>query len=328
MDFSSLPKIELHLHLDCSLSYEVVKQLDPSVTSQQFREEFVAGGQCHNLNDYLLRALKGIALMQTSDQLEAVTRDLFRQLKKDGVIYAEIRFAPLQHLENGLTAQEVVQIVDAAMEKCMAKTGVEARMILCTLRHFNDAESMKTVELVKEFKGTTVAGFDIAADEAGFPIDNHIAAFRYAKDHGLGITAHAGEACGPESVWETLEHFQPSRIGHGIRSIEDAKLIRFLKNYDVHLEICPTSNIKTHIYSQLKDHPVDRILKEGVNCSISTDGRTISDISLSHEYQNLHQNFNWGIQEFLQCNLQAIDAAFLSEKIKIELRQEIRKAYR
>ena len=327
MDFRSLPKIELHLHLDCSLSYQVVKQLNPSVSEQSFRQEFIAGGKCQNLNDYLKRAIKGIELMQTEEQLVAVTKDLFRQLQDDGVIYAEIRFAPLQHLRSGLTPEDVVDIVDLTMAKASEKTGVQARMILCTLRHFSQEESMQTVHLAELFSSRTVAGFDIAADESGFPIDNHINAFQYAKKVGLGITAHAGEACGPISVWETLEHFKPSRIGHGVRSAEDENLLRFLLDNQIHLEICPTSNIQTNIYDSLAKHPIDRIFSEGISCSINTDGRTISDISLSREYANLHEYFNWGEKEFLQCNLNAAQAAFLPTPLKRDLIARLQKSY-
>ena len=237
MNYSGFPKIELHLHLDCSLSYEVVQLIDPSVTEEEYRRSFIAPAKCTDLADYISRAVKGVELMQTEEQLRLVTLDLFQQLKKDNVIYAEIRFAPLQHLQKGLTPANVVQAVNAAVAEGIRETGVEARIILCTLRHYSDAQSMETVRLVEQFRGTHVVGFDIAADEAGFPIDNHIAAFHYANEKGFPCTAHAGEAKGAESVWETLQHFHPQRIGHGVRSTEDENLLQFLKKKAIHLEV-------------------------------------------------------------------------------------------
>ncbi len=327
MDFRSLPKVELHLHLDCSLSYDVVNHLDPSITLQDYRRDFVADGKCHNLADYLQRAIKGIELMQTEDHLIAVTNDLYKQLEADGVIYAEIRFAPLQHLQNGLTAEQVVDIVESTMTSATAKTGIQTRLILCTLRHFSEAESMQTAMLIERFQDTAVVGLDIAADESGYPLKNHLSAFKFARDHGFGITAHAGEACGPESVWETLEHLKPSRIGHGVRSAEDGRLLRFLRDYNIHLEICPTSNIQTNIYSGLSDHPIDKIYQTGVSCSINTDGRAISDISLSQEYENLHRQFGWSQAQFLRCNLSAIEAAFISDDLRRQLIDQLKKGY-
>ena len=209
MDLSSLPKVELHLHLDCSLSYDVVKVLNPDVTLEEYKSSFVGPPKCLDLADFITRAIKGIELMQTEEQLRLVTLDLFEQLKADHVIYAEIRFAPLEHLQNGLSPKQVVDTVDKAMKEGIQKTGVEAGLILCTLRHYSEAQSLETVQLVEAFKGTTIVGFDIAADEAGFPIDNHIKAFQYANQKDIQCTAHAGEACGAESVWETLGPLPP-----------------------------------------------------------------------------------------------------------------------
>ena len=327
MDISSLPKIELHLHLDCSLSYKVVKQLKPEVSYEEYQRDYVGPAKCTDLADYIARAVKGTELMQTKEQLRLVTLDLFEQLKADNVIYAEIRFAPLLHIEEGLTPPEVVTAVNDAVTEGIEKTGILAGIILCTLRHYSESQSMGTVKLVERFKDTNVVGFDIAADEAGFPIDNHIAAFTYAKSHGIHCTAHAGEARGADSVWETLQHFHPSRIGHGVRSIEDPELINFMKKEDIHIEVCPTSNIQTNVYDAISDHPADKIYQTGLSMSINTDGRMISPVTLNSEYKTLQQVFGWGKEHFLKCNLEAIDHAFTSDKIKTELKERIRKGF-
>jgi len=194
---------------------------------------------------------------------------------------------------------------------------------------------MLTVKLAEEFhnkqvagRTTHVAGFDIAADEAGYPITQHIAAFQYAHDHGIPCTAHAGEAKGAESVRETLAHFHPSRIGHGVRSAEDTALMRYLRQHHIHLEVCPTSNLQTNIYPTLADHPVDRIYHQGVSVSINTDGRTISNTTLDKEYAQLATQFHWTKKDFLTCNLEALDHAFTSEAVKARLRAVLIKAYR
>jgi len=324
MDLKNFPKIELHLHLDCSLSFEVVRKLRPGISRENYESAFQADDKCHSLVAYLEKAVRGFELMQDPYELELVTMDLFSQLKADGVIYAEIRFAPHLHLKQGLGVVEVVDIVDTAMRKGTATTGVDASLILCTLRHFSEAMSMETVKLVEQFKGTTVVGLDIAADEAGFPIDNHIAAFKYARQNGLHATAHAGEACGPESVWETLRNFEPSRIGHGVRSIEDPELIKYLFENQIHLEVCPTSNLKTGVYDRIEDHPANRIYDSGVSMGISTDGRTISNVTLEEEYGKLQKYFGWEKAHFIKCNLNAIEAAFTTREKKDELIKRFR----
>ncbi|MBR9922308.1 MAG: adenosine deaminase [Bacteroidetes bacterium] len=328
MDLKQLPKVELHLHLDCSLSFEVVRKLKPGITKEAYQHAFVAPAHCLNLAEYIACAGAAIEIMQSREQLEVVTLDLFDQLVRDNVIYAEIRFAPLQHLEGGLSPNEVVEAVKKAIEKGSAKTGVEARLILCTLRHFDESQSMETIRLVEQHLGDCVAGFDIAADEAGYPIDAHISAFQYAHKKGIPSTAHAGEARGAESVWESLHHFHPQRIGHGVRSLEDPELIQYLRDKNIHLEVCPTSNIQTNIYQEYGQHALDTIFETGISMSISTDGRTISAVDLNTEYQKIVRTFGWGIGHFLKCNLEAVEHAFLPEAKKKVLRQQIIDGFR
>ncbi len=327
MNYHQLPKIELHLHLDCSLSYRVVQQIDPSISFEEYKESFIAPPKCTDLVDYLSRAVKGFEMMQTKEQLQLVTMDLLEQLKADNVIYAEVRFAPLLHIAKGLTPGEVVQIVNDTVTKGIQLTGVEARLILCTLRHYSEEQSMETVQLVNQFKSTNVVAFDIAGDEAGFPIKNHIKAFEYAKANNIHCTAHAGEAKGAESVWETIQQFHPSRIGHGTRSAEDNALLSFLKKENIHLEVCPTSNIQTNVFDTIQDHAADKIYNAGVSMSINTDARTITPVTLSSEYAVMEKTFNWGCEHFLKCNLEAISHSFCSDELKEELKQKILSAY-
>jgi adenosine deaminase len=327
MIIQQLPKVELHLHLDCGLSYEVVSTINPSVTKAAYLQDYIAPAKCENLADFLTRAVKGFALMQTKEQLQLVVHDLFKQLAANNTLYAEIRFAPLQHLDKGLSPYEVVAATEAATAAAIKETGVEGRLILCTLRHFTEIQSMETVELVEHFKGTYVAGFDIAADEAGFPIDHHIAAFKYAKEKGIHCTAHAGEAKGAESVWETLEHFGPSRIGHGVRSAEDPKLVEHLRKHNIHLEICPSCNVQIGLYDTYQNHPIDQLYKAGVSLSVNTDAPTIVDITLTREYEKLQQVFGWTINNFYTCNKNALKAAFIPEELKHSLLEKLKLGY-
>jgi adenosine deaminase len=327
-DFSTLPKIELHLHLDCSLSYKVVKKLRPDITEDEYRHSFVGPVKCTDLRDFLTRAQAGIAVMQTEESLRLVTLDLFEQLQADQVIYAEIRFAPLLHTEQGLTPEKVVAVINNATSEGIAQTGIQAGLILCTLRHFTEKQSLQTVRLVEQFTGTNVVGFDIAGDEAGFPVDAHIKAFQYAHSRNISCTAHAGEARGAQSVRETLRYFQPLRIGHGVRSVEDPELLAQLKAQHIHLEVCPTSNVQTNIYERFEDHRLPEIYQSGISMSINTDARTISNINLNREYENLQRAFQWEKKQLLHCNLEAVEHAFASEEIKQLLRKKILSAWK
>jgi adenosine deaminase len=324
---AALPKVELHVHLDCSLSFEVVKRLLPGIDLATYQTQFTSGGKCTDLKAYIELAISAIKLMQTKESLTLVTNDLVAQLAQDQVIYAEIRFAPLQHLEQGLTPEEVVATVCEALAMTNQNAGIKVNLILCTLRHYSAEESMTTAKLAEAFRDQGVVGFDIAADEAGYPIDAHRAAFAYAKANNIFCTAHAGEACGAESVKETLQFLRPQRIGHGVRSIEDKEVLQSLLTQDIHLEVCLSSNVVTSVVDVLEDHPVDQLYRQGVSLSINTDGRALVDVDLTHEYEQLSRIFGWEKAHFLRCNLEAIRHAFISEAEKEALRERLLKAY-
>ena len=196
-------------------------------------------------------------------------------------------------------------------------------MILCTLRHYSKKQSLKTVRLVNQYKNNGVVGFDIAADEAGYPLDNHIEAFNYAKSNGLNITAHAGEAKGPESIWESIKKLHTKRIGHGVRCVEDLELVSYLSENDYHLEISLTSNIKTRTYKTFEEHPLNKIYNSSISISLNTDGRTISNTDLSLEYKIAEEKFGWTIDKIKKCNLEAIKHSFTSSSNKSKLIEKI-----
>jgi adenosine deaminase len=323
------PKVELHVHLDCSLDYDTVREIDPSVTPERYRESFVGPVKCTDLAEYLDCTDAAVKLLQSRRALEIAVRGLFRQWKRDHVVYGELRLAPLLHTSGGLAPGEVVSTVVDAVAACKTDTGIEGGIILCTLRHFTEEQGMETLLLVEMHMGTHVVGFDIASDEAGYPIDAHINAFRYAREKGIPCTAHAGEAMGPESVWETLEHFSPQRIGHGARSMEDPDLVDHLREHRIHLEVCPTSNIQTNVFASYPDHCVDRMYREGLSISISTDARAITDITLSEEYRRVCATFGWTPAHFMKCNMEAIKHAFTTpavrEKVRIRIMEEFTK---
>jgi adenosine deaminase len=328
MELRSLPKIELHLHLDCSLSFRAVSALAPSVTREEYERDYIAPARCANLADFLSRAPKGFRLMQTEDSLRLVTEDVFRQLIEDGVIYAEIRFAPLVHTEKGLGLERVVAVVEREVDRLIRETGMQAGVILCTLRHFTETQSMLTAELVQKFRGSRVVALDLAGDEAGFPLDAHVGAYRYAREHGLFRTAHAGEGLGPESVWETLRLLDPQRIGHGTRSIEDPKLVEHLCRERIHLELCPSSNVQIiPSIGSMQEHPIDRLYRAGVSLNVNSDSRMLTPTTLTREYENLLRVFNWSAQDLLHANLMGLDAAFAETGVKQLLGKRLLEGY-
>jgi adenosine deaminase len=187
---------------------------------------------------------------------------------------------------------------------------------------------MKTAQLVERFRGSRVAALDIAGDEAGFPLAPHKPAFDYAHEHGLFVTAHAGEAAGAQSVWETLRNLQPARIGHGVRSAEDPQLMAMLEERRIHLEVCPSSNVQTSVCLSIREHPIDRLYRAGISLGINTDCRTITDTTLTREYQEVTRTFGWGHEQLLKCNIEAARNAFVPAEVRQRLEAKLNEAYK
>jgi adenosine deaminase len=328
VDLRTLPKIELHSHLDCCLSYDAVRQIDPTITRADYARRFVAPPKCASLAEYLAYTFNYRSLLQSERALRIAVQDVFAQMAADGIVYAELRFAPLIHIEQGMSADDVVRCVSDETTRQIDATGIAASLILCTLRDYSTEQSMETARLVERYAASGhVAALDIAGDEIAHPLDTHVPAFEHVRKAGLGITVHAGEAGGPASVWEALEKTGTRRIGHGVQSIEDASLVEHLRDERIHLEICPTCNVQTNAVASLAQHPVNRLYRAGIPVGISTDTRAVTDVRLTQEYERLRDTFGWTLADLRQVNRNAIDAAFVSDEVKERLTAIIDAAY-
>lgn len=321
-NLGTLPKVELHSHLDCCLSYDAVRRIDPGISREHYDTHFAAPARCTSLADYLTYTLNYRAVLQTERALRIAVQDVFTQMAADGIVYAELRFAPLVHLDGGLSPDDVVRCVGDETVRQTEATGIEAGLILCTLRDFGAAQSLETARLAETHSGPVVA-LDIAGDEVAYPLDPHLPAFDHARQAGLGVTVHAGEAGGPESVREALDKTGTRRIGHGVRSAEDPALVERLREERVHLEICPTCNLQTGAVRTREEHPVDRLYRAGVRVGISTDTRAVTDVRLTQEYERLRDVFGWTLADFAAVNRDALDAAFAPEPVKRRVAQAL-----
>ena len=298
MSFKDIPKIELHLHLDGSVRPETIADM-LKIDINKVKEETIAKEKCEDLNDYLTKFELPIKAMQTKENLKRITHELISDLKDENVIYAEIRFAPIKHIEN-LTLEEVVEAVTQGLKNEDVKTN----LILCMMRDSSYEENLKIVELAKKYLNKGVVGLDLAGAKA-------------SKEQ-IPFTIHAGEADGPSSINDAIS-FKASRIGHGIRAIEDEKTIKKIINENILLEICPTSNVQTNAVKAYENHPIKKLFDLGCKVSINTDNRTVSNVTLTKEYELLNKYLNFSLDEIIKINLETIKHTFLSEKEKQEL---------
>ena len=251
--------------------------------------------------------------MQTKENLKRITHELISDLKDENVIYAEIRFAPIKHIEN-LTLEEVVEAVTQGLKNEDVKTN----LILCMMRDSSYEENLKIVELAKKYLNKGVVGLDLAGAEALYKTKTFEQLFKKASKEKIPFTIHAGEADGPSSINDAIS-FKASRIGHGIRAIEDEKTIKKIITENILLEICPTSNVQTNAVKAYENHPIKKLFDLGCKVSINTDNRTVSNVTLTKEYELLNKYLNFSLDEIIKINLETIKHTFLSEKEKQEL---------
>ena len=326
MLLKDLPKIELHLHLDGSMRIETAMEL-ANISKEQASSQMMADKKVSSLKDYLEKFNLPLALLQTKENLKRVTKELLEDLQKENVIYAEIRFAPILHTKNGLSLEEVI---NAVFEGAKEINNIKYNFILCMMRQDNFNTNKLIVDLAKKYLTKGVCAVDLAGDEHHFKTKEFEELFNYVKQQNIPFTIHAGEADGISSIKSALS-FGTKRLGHGIRIIEDKNIIQQIKERNITLEVCPTSNLDTKVVTNPKDHPFFDLYKMNVLLTINTDNRTVSNTTLTKEYKFLENTFNLTIDDFIKCNENAIQAAFLSPKEKENLlasfKEELRRAH-
>lgn len=315
-----LPKVELHLHLDGSISTELASQLS-GLSLDEVKKKMIAKDKCQNLSEYLTKFDFPISLMQTKENLTLIAKDLVDRLASQEVIYAEIRFAPMFHTKGGLTYEE---IVEAVLEGLKSNSKIHTNLILCMMRGMNKEDNLKTIEVAKKYLNKGVCALDLAGAEDKYPIDNYLELFKIAHQKGIPFTIHAGENGSAEEVRKAIE-IGATRIGHGIHSIEDEKVLDLIKSKKILLEICPTSNVQTNAVKDYNNHPIQKLYNLGIKVNINTDNTTVSNISLTEEYLKLYSTFHFKVSEYQEMNLYALDSAFLSKEEKQSLIKKLNK---
>lgn len=291
--------VDLHLHLDGSLSAEfMLTQAEkdgiilPAENAQDLMPYLTVGDTCKSLNEYLEKFDLPLCVLQTEDALEKSIYDLMKRLSLEGVEYAEIRYAPQLHTKHGLMQEAVVEATLSGLKNAVRDYGIDGKLILCCMRMADNRDAnIQTVEVAKRYLGQGVAAIDLAGAEALYATGNFEELFRRASMYDIPFTIHAGEADGPESIRDAIR-FGASRIGHGVRCIEDSALIEELIKRKIPLEICPISNVQTKACPDIAHHPVLKLLDYGVCVTVNTDNRTVSNTDLNKEFEILRRNLN------------------------------------
>ncbi|MGK5442358.1 adenosine deaminase [Micromonospora sp. URMC 105] len=346
-DIVKVPKALLHDHLDGGLRPATVVELAaeaghelPTTDPEALGRWFVEAANSGSLERYLETFAHTVAVMQTAPALRRVARECALDLAADGVVYAEVRFAPEQHLEQNLTLDEVVGAVvegfaEGSAEAAAAGRPVRVGTLLTAMRHA--ARSQEIAELAVRHRDTGVVGFDIAGAEAGFPPTRHLDAFEYLQRENFHFTIHAGEAFGLPSIWQAIQWCGADRLGHGVRIVDDitpgpqpvlGRLAAYVRDKRIPLELCPSSNVQTGAVASIADHPIGLLRDLRFRVTVNTDNRLMSGTSMSREMALLAEAFGYGWKEFQWFTINAMKSAFIpfDERLRI-IDEVIKPAY-
>ncbi len=340
------PKVELHEHLDGSVRPSTVIELArekgmalPSQDPEELAAWFSRGSEEKSLSLYLKSFEITTALMQDKESLRRIAREEVEDLAKDGVVYAEIRFAPILHTKEGLTMDEVVTAVLEGMQEGRRETGMQFGLILSAMRDQSPEISLRTAELAVAYSERGVVGFDLAGDEAGNPPKKHIKAFEFIRAQNFNITIHAGEAFGLESIWQAIQICGAHRIGHGTHltddmTIKDGKITKmgslahFVLDKRIPLEMCLTSNVGTGAAESYAEHPFPLFFRNHFRVFLSTDNRLMSGTSLTKEFMIATKEYDLDIRDMEKITINAMKSAFIHHEKRLHIIYDvIKKGY-
>ena len=336
LDLRALPKALLHEHLDGGLRPATVIDLArdvgyaglPTRDPGELGAWFHRGANRGSLPLYLEGFAHTCAVMQTRQALDRVAFEFIEDMHRDGVVYAEARFAPCFHRERGLTDEAIVGAVLDGLRRGQEKYGVKWGLIICAMRDRTD--SLEAAELAVNFRHHGVVGFDLAGEEAGFPPKKHVAAFQAIREANFYSTLHAGEAFGVASIWQALQICGAHRLGHATRltddmTIVDGKIVKlgtlaqYILDRRIPLEMCLSSNLHTGSVKSMAEHPFKMYFERGFRVTLNTDDRLMSDTSMTKEFQIAADTFGLDLDDFEKITLNAIKSAFIPFDERIRL---------
>ncbi|MFG1952781.1 adenosine deaminase [Micromonospora sp. NPDC048830] len=341
-DIVKVPKALLHDHLDGGLRPATVVELAaevghelPTGDAEALGRWFVEAANSGSLERYLETFAHTVGVMQTASALRRVARECALDLAADGVVYAEVRFAPEQHLERDLTLDEVVEAVVAGFTEgaalaAEAGTPIRVGTLLTAMRHA--ARSQEIAELAVRHRDAGVVGFDIAGAEAGFPPTRHLDAFEYLQRENFHFTIHAGEAFGLPSIWQAIQWCGADRLGHGVRIVDDitpggrpalGRLAAYVRDKRIPLELCPSSNVQTGAAPSIAEHPIGLLRDLRFRVTVNTDNRLMSGTSMSREMALLVEAFGYGWKELQWFTINAMKSAFIPFDERLEIIDEV-----
>lgn len=328
MNTKNLPKIELHCHLDGSLRTSTVVEFASkgnialeSYDYNDVKKLLQVTDECSSLDEYIKRFELPIKVLQSAENLERASFELLEDAASENVKYIEVRFAPILHVENGLSLEEVIESVINGIKRAEERFDIKGNVIISCIRGFDIEHVYESIKAGAKYLGKGVVAIDLAASEKEGFAHEYIEAMKFAKEQGFRITIHAGETGFGKNVEEAINLLGAERIGHGVFIHNNEDAYKLVKEKGITLEMCPKSNVDTKAVETYSHHPINKYHKDNIKVSISTDNRTVSNVTLTEETSNVMKSFNLDINEYKQMYINSVEAAFCDECTKNMLRK-------
>lgn len=318
-ELKKMPKVELHCHLDGSLSKALIEK---RLARKVEEEALYVSDDCSSLAEYLEKFDLPLQCLQDEDGLEEAGYDVLKTMSEENVIYAEIRFAPLLSVSEHMNTEQVIGALLRGLEKGKQDFGVEYNVIVCAMRHHSMEQNYQMVKSACKFLGKGVCAADLAGAEAQYPMSEFMELFRQVRKLGMPFTIHAGECGNSKNIADSLQA-GAARIGHGIAMQDDASLQEIVKKSHIGVEMCPISNLQTKAVKSVKEYPLRQFLKKGLLVTINTDNRTVSHTSLTKELDFVQRTYKIRDDEIRRMMRNAVEVAFTNEQTKEALLEKL-----
>lgn len=328
---AEIPKAELHLHLEGAIPLDTLYNLvrkrggDPSIGSvEDLRSRLTYRDFPHFIELWIWKS----SFIEEERDFEEITYKVLRSLSEQNVKYVETFYSPGDYWRQGLSVSKITEYIIRGKRKAYSDFGIRTELIIDLIRDHGPEVGMQRLDEVTPYLHKGVIGIGIGGSEQIFPADPYEDVYREAKRRGFRLTAHAGEAAGPESIWTAIRKLRCERIGHGVRAGEDPQLVLFLKKSQIPLEVCVTSNVKTKVFDLIEAHPIRQFYENGLMVTVNSDDPTMFNTSLTQEYLQLAEKLDFSRQDIKQLTINSVEASFMPDEMKVKMKSQFREEWK
>ena len=324
-----LPKVELHIHtlgsLQPSTLLSIIRE-EGIDTPYSTVEDIVQRLQYTNFAHFIDVYMEIVGYISDEKHFEHITFDMLKKCSECNTRYVEASFSPRDHLQHNLDFSKMIQAINRGMERARKAFGIESNIRIDLVRSSTQDEAMEVLDYIEK-NPHNIVSIDIGGNETKFPPEPFAEAYERAREMGLHLVAHAGEAVGPQYIWDAIEFLKVERIGHGVTAWDDPKLMAVLKEKQIGIEMAPISNVRTGVVKSIQDHPIREFYDKGLLVTVNSDDPSLFHTDLNNEYFQIHKHLGFSIPELFQLSMNGIETAFIDEAMKTELRDSFSAEY-